>query len=263
MKKIVAILILIHGFVFHSLSQVNLNIQYTNGGLQSIPLTDIDSINYTVNTSNCPITVMDVDGNIYNVVAIGTQCWMKENFKAAHFNNGAVITVPINDAQWNVTVTAACADYNYDTTISNVYGKLYNYFAVADTQGLCPVGWHVSTDAEWNYVVKRYDPNADTNCVNCVQSPIVGAALKENGLGHWLSPNASATNISHLTLLPGGWRTGQGPFNNLHQYAHYWTSTKIPGSYPFARMLWYINSELIRGNGTNGKYGMSVRCVKD
>jgi uncharacterized protein (TIGR02145 family) len=264
MKKVILILFFILGFIVNLFSQTNLNIQYINGNLLSIPVSDIDSINYTLDSNVCPSTVVDIDGNIYNTVLIGNQCWMQENFKTSHYRNGVLIPSPANDAQWNTTLTGACADYNYSSANTNVYGKLYNYFAVADTQGLCPVGWHVTEDWEWNVVVKGLDPNADTTCL-CYQSTIAGTALKETGYFHWIGPvsSSNSTNSSNLTLLAGGHRLGQGSFNNLRQEAFFWTSTKIPGTYPYGRYLTYLNNYILRMNGYNGKYGMSVRCVKD
>jgi uncharacterized protein (TIGR02145 family) len=264
MNKLILILFFVFGFVANLYSQTNLNIQYTNGALSSIPLADLDSINYTINIDTCPAFVTDVEGNIYDVVAFGNQCWMKENLKTSHYRNGALIPSPANDAQWNATVTGACADYNYSTANTNIYGKLYNYFAVADTQGLCPVGWHVTEDWEWNVVVKRIDPYADTTCL-CYQSLTAGTALKETGYIHWIGPVSSShsTNSSRLTLFAGGHRLGQGSFNTLRQEAFFWTATKIPGTFPYARYLTYLNNCILRTNGYNGKYGLSVRCVQD
>jgi len=117
--------------------------------------------------SGGPTTVTDIDGNVYNVVSIGNQCWMKENLKTTRYKNGVAIPNNLTDAQWQTATSGAYANH-YDTINTAVFGKLYNWYAVADTQGLCPTGWHEPEDWEWNVLVKAIDPNADTICNGCV-----------------------------------------------------------------------------------------------
>jgi uncharacterized protein (TIGR02145 family) len=104
----------------------------------------------------CPGTpsVKDMDGNTYNTVLIGTQCWMKENLKTTKYRNGAFIEYPgSNNAAWENNTSGAYAWYNNETGWKEKYGALYNWFAV-DTasngnKNICPTGWHVPSDAEW------------------------------------------------------------------------------------------------------------------
>jgi len=83
--------------------------------------------------STCPI-IIDIDGNIYNTIQIGTQNWMQQNLKATHYLNGD--EVPFYD-------------YENNASYSETYGKLYPWDAVDDERYVCPDGWHVPSDDEW------------------------------------------------------------------------------------------------------------------
>jgi uncharacterized protein (TIGR02145 family) len=143
-----------------------------------------------------------------------------------------------------------------------VYGKLYNWYAVADPQGLCPTGWHEPEDWEWNVLVKTIDTNADTTCIACYQSTIAGGAMKEIGTTHWVIPNAGATNSSGFTGLPGGYRYYNGAYNVVGNFGDWWSATQFSATDAYFRNLYYFNSDV--GRYFNLKTnGFSVRCVKD
>lgn len=217
------------------------------------------------NASACaggPGTVSDVDGNVYNVVTIGNQCWMKENLRTTKYRNGNTIPGNLNDSIWKATTSGAQADYNNDSANSAVYGKLYNWYAIADTAGLCPVGWHIPSDAEWNDLAKFLDTSADTSANSFTQSTIAGGMLKATGTGIWQTPNADATNLSGFTGLPGGLRYFVGQSGNLGVAGNWWTSTEYTASYAWYRNVIHLDGGFVRFNH-NKNYGLSVRCVRD
>jgi uncharacterized protein (TIGR02145 family) len=218
--------------------------------------------NTTGGCAGGPSTVTDIDGNVYNVVSIGNQCWMKENLKTTHYKNGLPILAGVSDSLWETTTIGACADYNNDTSNSSVYGRLYNWFAVADPSGLCPTGWHVPEDWEWNILVKAIDSTADTSCVSCIQSGTAGGNMKEVGLSHWIAPNNSATNSSGFSGLPGGFRNVYGTYGVLGKQGVWWSATLGPTSTAYYRQLQYYYGNLYT-NFYNRSNGFSVRCVKD
>ena len=96
-------------------------------------------------------TVSDVDNNTYNTVRIGTQCWTQSNLKVSKYRNGNSIPSGLSNSAWQNTTFGAYAIYNNDSVNDSLYGKLYNHYAVTDSSGLCPTGWHVPSDAEWTY----------------------------------------------------------------------------------------------------------------
>ena len=95
-------------------------------------------------------SVLDVDGNTYKTIQIGTQLWMAENLKTTKFNDGTLIPEVRGSSEWNnLTKPAYCWYDNDSATYRAAYGALYNWYTVNTTK-LCPSGWHAPTDTEWN-----------------------------------------------------------------------------------------------------------------
>jgi uncharacterized protein (TIGR02145 family) len=196
-------------------------------------------------------TVTDIDGNVYKTVTIGKQVWMKENLKVTRYQNGDTIG----------TTTPATLDINSESTPkyqwsyagndSNVaiYGRLYTWFAITDNRNVCPIGWHVSTDAEWAALL------------NSLGEPsTVGDKLIETGTVHWKGPNTDATNESGFTALPAGSRWSNGQFAQMGECTHFWTATEFEGdtNNAWRRLLF----EMEKG-WSSKKNGWPVRCIKD
>lgn len=197
-------------------------------------------------------TVTDNDGNVYNIVTIGTQVWMKENLKTTKYNDGTNIPNVTNNAAWSALVTSAYCWYNNDAaTNKSIYGALYDWY-VTNTGKLCPVGWHVPTHNE--FIVLRDFLGGET---------VSGGKLKEIGTLHWITPNTGATNESGFTAVPSGTRTGNdGPFYYLGEDGHYWSSTSfsIGTSYHWYT---YYNTASFSFSNTLKNTGYAIRCLKD
>ena len=202
-------------------------------------------------------TVVDIDGNQYKTVVIGSQTWMSENLKTTKYNDGTPIPNVTDQNTWDlypwlnvIDSTAYCWQNN---AISNkdTYGALYNWYAV-NTGKLAPKGWHVPSEAEWTTLI-TFVGGSNT----------AGSNLKEKGTTHWLSPN-DATNGSGFTALPGGGRDING-FNSMNEYGFWWCSTD-EGSLGgiSASNITLINNipRAIEGGGAKVQ-GLSVRCIKD
>ena len=194
---------------------------------------------------------VDIDGNIYDTIAIGTQVWMKQNLKVAKYRNGDSIPTGLSNTTWQSATSGAYATYNYQTVNDSIYGKLYNWYAVADPRGLCPTNWHVPSDQEWttleNYLGGR---------------SVAGGKMKEVGLTHWASPNTGATNSSGFTGLPGGIRNNVGTYGLIGNYGFWWSATQSSTTNAYYRYLYPNLSSVGRQNVSKGS-GFSVRCIKD
>ncbi len=258
MKRYLLILLLISCKALYA--QTTMDIYFNNGSKIQYQINDVDTITYK--SVNCPTNVTDVEGNMYNTIQIGYQCWMKENLKTGHYQNGAPILTGLVSNVWMLTNPGACEDYNFDSTISNIYGKLYNFPAIVNAAGLCPVGWHIPSKSEWNVLIKTVDSNADTSLVLNTNQ---GGAYKEIGITNWLSPNTGATNTTGFSGLPGGYRDENGFFNNLTYTGHWWSSSiQFNGIYDegvSVKLSW--NNSLIKYYLDSFAAGLSVRCVKD
>lgn len=197
-------------------------------------------------------TVTDIDGNLYKTIKIGDQWWMAENLRVTRFQNGETIPLAINDNDWYSLSISSCCDYENNPSNSQIYGKLYNWYAATDERKMCPTGWHVPTDAEWSELIDYLGGEL-----------VAGGKLKEVGTLHWNSPNNGATNESGFTALPGGYRDDDGSFDGIGNRGFLWSSTEN-GDYAWSRSLGYANGYCLGKNDNFFReYGFSVRCIKD
>ena len=186
-------------------------------------------------------------------VKIGNQVWMSENlgttiaqdFSGSHFKNGDPITYVVINEEWEKAANnkqPAWCYYDNDPANGPKYGKLYNWYAVAAPQSLCPTGWHVPSDAEWRELE------------DFLGKEIAGKYLK-NSSG-W-NEGSNGTNQSGFTALPGGGRLFNGSFFDIGQSGYWWNSSEATRGINYADD--YIN------DGFNGdpSAGYSVRCIKD
>jgi uncharacterized protein (TIGR02145 family) len=207
--------------------------------------------------------VTDIDGNNYSSVIIGDQEWMAENLRTYRYVNGDSIANILSDSSWNATSSGAWCWFNHDSQYDTLHGKLYNYYTVMDSRGLCPTGWRVPSEADFDSLIIFLDPSADVDTINANCSPIAGGALKEAGTTNWLSPNSGATNSTSFTALGSGGRHEMGWMVAWHDNAFFWTST------PHATNPWAVVPRLHSDTSAVSKYynhnvsGMSVRCMKD
>ena len=195
----------------------------------------------------------DVDGNNYNTVQIGTQCWTQSNLKVSKYRNGAAIPTGLTNSTWASTTAGAYAVYNNDPANDGLYGKLYNYHTVTDSRGLCPTGWHVPTDGDW------------TNLATTLGgSSVAGVALKSTASqptpGGWIAPNTGANNSSGFTAMPGGYRITGGLFYSLG-YTGAWWSSSLSGSVAYRNLS--NNSGAMSFGYNPPSEGYSVRCLWD
>jgi len=188
----------------------------------------------------------------FDTIVICNKIWMKRNLDVTTYRNGDPIPQVTDPSAWAALSTGAWCWYNNDSaTYAATYGRLYNGYAINDSRGLAPDGWHVSTEYDWTLL---------DNCAG--GGNVSGGPLKEVGTVHWQSPNLGATNSTGFTALPGGARTYDGSFVNLGRYGYFWTSSMWVQFYYYCHTLGY-DYEYLFGTTRTQNYGFSVRCVKD
>jgi uncharacterized protein (TIGR02145 family) len=229
---------------------------------------DFVIISFIPNPNACPgtPTVTDADGNVYNTVLIGNQCWMAENLKAT------------KDAAGN-SITRYC--YNDSSIYCNLYGGIYSWSTVMNgssgsnsnpsgVQGICPTGWHVPSDAEWtqlvDHVVSQGYPNSNvTNGAgnalkSCrqVNSPLI-ATCNTNEHPRWDQNDENyGTDVFGFSALPSGrWPA----YGLLGVSAHFFTSTGVPNN-NYARVFRNDYGE-IKTNIYAVGWAFSLRCIRD
>lgn len=192
------------------------------------------------------------DGYSYTSIVLGNgQEWMAENLRNSSYANGDPIPNVTDGTQWQSLATGAWAHYENNNNYENPYGKLYNWYTVADPRNICPTGWHVPSDAEWTDLSDYLGGEV-----------IAGGKMKSTDTQYWTSPNIDASNESDFSGLPGGRRYDFGTFVQLGGYGLWWSSTEDNGPTAWSRGLGYDYGNLYRYS--NGKQsGFSVRCLKD
>jgi uncharacterized protein (TIGR02145 family) len=186
-------------------------------------------------------SVTDIDGNTYKIVQIGTQVWMAENLRTSKYRDGSSIPNVTGNSQWAGLTTGAWAHYDNSTANETVYGKLYNWHAVADRRNVCPTGWHVPSDAEWTVLSNFLATD-------------VGFKMKATTFG--------GSNASGFNGLPGGYRGSDGAFGDVGSYGFFWSSSEGSSGSAWNRHLGRDGRDLLRFNGGK-RLGFSVRCVRD
>ncbi len=223
----------------------------------------------------CGDTVTDYDGNTYNTVLIGTQCWMKENLKTTHYADGTAMIDGTNVGSTSGDYTTKYYfDYNNNPTNSATYGKLYNWAAVMNgsassngvpsgIRGICPAGWHVPSDEEWKILEGSVDSQYDYfDAVwnnGGIRGHDVGLNLKAS-IG-WIS-GGNGPNLYDFSALPGGRRDYYGDFNYVGENGNWWSATEHSATHGWYRTVGYNDDRAVR-NYFYKIFGLSVRCLRD
>jgi uncharacterized protein (TIGR02145 family) len=197
--------------------------------------------------------VVRFDGYDYPTVAIGAQCWFKENLRSDNYRNGDAIPGNLSDAQWSSTDSGAQAVYNNDASGLATYGRLYNWYAVNDSRGLCPSGFHVPSDGEWMTLEMVLGMTSIQANSNKWRGTDQDSQMKTVSWG--------GTNSSGFSALPGGFRSSDfGYFSDQGGVGGWWSSS------PNGTNAW--SRSLLSGDSDVGRYysssrgGFSVRCVR-
>ena len=195
------------------------------------------------------------DGHTYALVAIGNQCWFKENLRSDNYSNGDEILGDLNDGQWISVTEGAQAVYYEDISNLARYGRLYNWYAVNDPRGLCPAGFHISTDGDWSTLVNLLG-----------ETSAVGTKLKSSptDIFAW-----DGTNSSGFSALPGGLRSNEGNFHAAGNAAWFFFVNETTGAISYRGLL--TGADQLVPTVAVGYYnyfspnttGASVRCIKD
>lgn len=241
---------------------------------------------------------IDADGNIYKTVVIGNQEWMAENLRTTHFADGTPITLSSH-------LYSETTPYRYcpahDEQYVPTYGYLYNWPAVmhgadgsnnnpSGVQGICPNGWHVPSDAEWDEMESTLTDEGVHYSFNTLESACVGdhagkLAGEGWGLEGWGTLEGAPGNIddpnhnsSGFSAMPAGWRANSSYDNDEDVYTYlgfgrtacFWSSTRydlymssiMQFHKAISRSLDY-NKTCVTRDPDSKDNGLSVRCVKD
>lgn len=222
----------------------------------------------------------DIDGNIYHSIRIGSQLWLKSNLKTTCYRSGDPIQTgfsgndwcdldesetgaytffPTNPGDWNQQMTCAgdCAE---------VYGNLYNWYAVDDDRGVCPEGFHVPSDEEWMELEMALGMSAEDAWLDWFRGTNEGSKLAGQPI-FWRDgepQNDEEFGESGFMALPGGWYNCSYycDYDGMENYTGFWSSTEYINDNVQIRCLDFQYSEIFRGAAEKIS-GLSVRCLRD
>ncbi|MCK4751455.1 MAG: fibrobacter succinogenes major paralogous domain-containing protein, partial [Bacteroidales bacterium] len=233
-----------------------------------------DNVKFTSYDPNTSLA--DYDGNVYPFVDIGSQTWMAENLKVTHYNNGIAIPIIEGATEWpNINEDSVKAYCWYENNASNgdTYGALYTWAGAMNgvessdgnpsgVQGVCPDGWHMPSDAEWQQLEMFLGMTSMQASGTNWRGTDEGGKMKVQGTAFWTSPNVGATNESGFSAVPAGARYLDGSFNEMGGNTFFFTSTEYDPTYIWGRSLYYGNAQ-VRRTYSYKNFGFSVRCIKD
>ncbi len=206
-----------------------------------------ESSNKASTTTNQNTTEKDTT----NKITIGKQVWMVENLNVDKFRNGDSIPEVKTKDEWKKAgdeKKPVWSYYNDNPYNGRPYGKLYNWYAVNDSRGLAPEGWRIPSDKDWSTLTDFLGGES-----------VAGKKMKSSNL--W-TESESGTNESGFLGLPGGCRNSFATFDQIGDYAYWWSSTDN-GSNAWYRFLEPSNGYVGRSGFGEKENGFSVRCVRD
>lgn len=209
-----------------------------------------------------PDFVHDLDGNRYTVIKIGNLYWTKENLRTTQYRDTTVIQTGLGPEAWSSTKAGAYAVYDDKPENRDTYGLLYNGYAAASGK-LCPEGWRVATDKDWQEL-EKYLGIPDTELDRTGERGNIADKLKT--ADGWAASAYSGNNAGQFSILPAGSRKDNGEYTTLGQYGNFWTSTVYDDRYGLL-YLWnhhvHFNSNAVGRIYTMAGNGYSCRCVKE
>ena len=229
-------------------------------------------VNPNGDEKSCPgtPTVTDIDGNVYNTIHIGGQCWMRENLKSTKYADGTPVALGVSSSS---TIPYRKYPYN-DSTYVSTYGYLYNWPAVMRTavssdgtpsgvQGICPSGWHLPSDAEWTQLADYVSSQSEYLCGsggNRIAKALAAATEWREGWNYCaVGSNVNENNATGFGAMPAG--NGSSGYG---EDACFWSSTEASEGYVWIRDLDHHLATFDRTKSTSHKYNhYSVRCLRN
>ncbi|MDX9931390.1 MAG: FISUMP domain-containing protein [Bacteroidales bacterium] len=192
----------------------------------------------------------DHEENMYYYRIIGQQKWLIDNINSQLLSDKSPISMIQDSLLWSQTNSPAYCYYPADRLDRCAQGNLYNWQTV-NTGKLCPLGWHVPNNAEWQELADFAGGNE-----------IAGGKLKISGTDVWMDPNTNGSDAFGFSMAPGGFRTETGQFMGLCKTAAYWSADASDENNAYVWFTSY-NSAYLAKDTCDKKNGLSVICIQD
>jgi uncharacterized protein (TIGR02145 family) len=241
---------------------------YSVTGTDSYGCTATTSVTVTVTNNDglpCPgqATVTDYDGNVYNTVLVGNQCWMKENLRTTHYANGTSVSYN-NYSASNIPLEKRGYLYNWTAAMN---GASSSNTTPSGVQGICPTGWHLPSIGEWiqlrNYVNSQNGYLCNSNTANNAKALAYTNYWNISSTVCHVGNNMEQNNTTGLSIVPAGIYNGQS-FSNAGSIAYLQSSSSYGNTQQSYDLQILHNEFSVQTNShTNRSYGQSVRCIRN
>lgn len=227
------------------------------GILSLLSLYSCNLCSYSKSSTTPSSDTFTYDGFTYHTIKIGNQFWTIENAHVTHYRNGDFIRNLKTNTEWagakTATDSGAWCYYNNtnNSDSQKLYGKLYNWYAVNDTRGLAPQGWHVANNKDWDKLMDNLTKNQE------------GQELKS--VNYWMNDtnsNKAGRDRYGFSALPAGCRFADGSYHYLGYYTYFWSSLERTTDHVYSQAL-YSDVTVFPTNYADRLEGISVRFVRD
>jgi uncharacterized protein (TIGR02145 family) len=187
-------------------------------------------------------------------IIIGEQEWMSTNLNTSSFRNGTPIYHAVNEEDWEYAsknhLPAFC-HYENNDSLGLIFGKLYNYYAVIDENGLAPAQFKIPTITDWTGLATHY-------------GGLLAAGTHLKSIDCWESGTSDSSITQELCLFngfPGGLRYPLGYFDLANSNGFWWSMTNYDHANAMGINLYYDDTMILKRHYGKGN-GFSVRCLK-
>ncbi|HPG73642.1 MAG TPA: FISUMP domain-containing protein, partial [Bacteroidales bacterium] len=201
---------------------------------------------------------VDAELYMYSIVKIGGHFWMAEDLNTPWFSDTSTIENIPDSTAWAASSQAACCNYGNNASLQT----LYNWYAATDGRKICPDGWHLPADFEWQRLEAYIGMSVDEQGANGWRGDGTAALLKESGTQNWLSQSGTDINLSGFSARPAGMRNFAGLYLYSEKNAVWWTATENRDNTAWCRALQFDSNAVYRKDGLKNM-GLAVRCIKN
>jgi len=214
-------------------------------------------------TADHPLTPFEIPPMCSGDVVIGDQTWNQCNLGVTTYKNGDPIPYVEDPVEWAALTTGAWCYYDNNPDTEPAFGKLYNWYAINDSRGLTPEGYHIPTRYEWQTLIDTVGGNATAGIALKQIGSLDRTCVTEINASYWQYASIDPpTNSSFFTALPAGERTQNGDYLYSGYLAYWWTTAEESVNNAWYGNLNYNTNEAYSTNNSK-KFGLSVRAVKD
>jgi uncharacterized protein (TIGR02145 family) len=206
--------------------------------------------------------------NTYQAVKIGAQYWFQSNLDSKIYAvrkniNGNFYDDSIKCYKPYSTSIALLPEQPIDTlavqwpfngydSLTKKYGRMYTWYAASDARNICPTGWHVPNESEWDKMIAVLGGDS-----------LAGGKMKDTSTIEWNYPNLAEVNQYNLKVKSTGYRSEFGSYVNQGKFTFFWSSSSDPDDkdYGIAYAV-YAHTKKIYKQPKSKRIAMSIRCVR-